>query len=127
MFDFSGFIQAALEILITTLLPIILGSVAAYVGFHFKRLIDLRLSAEQLAYAQELIKRLVMAAEQAGLIGMIEDFGEAKKQMVVSMADKKLREQGIALDFEVLEALIEGVVYEVFHDEEKEEEVAEAE
>jgi hypothetical protein len=111
--DWGALIQPVLETLLQLLLPVVLGLVGVWV----KRLSDkvkAELSSEQLAFLTAIAQQLVVAAEQSGLIGAIEDAGEAKKQMVLAQLQQIADEKGIKINVEALSAIIEAAVVAEF-------------
>lgn len=111
--NWSGLIQSVLMTVIQVLLPVVLGYIVVWINAKVKEA-KAKLSESQLTLATGLIYQLVLAAEQNGLIGAIEDIGTEKKQYVLMLADAELNKHGIDLDFEVLDALVEAAVYEAF-------------
>jgi len=111
--NWGELLQPTLETLLQIMLPIVLGFVATWL----KAMIDkakAELSESQLAFLTAFAEQLVLAAEQSGLIGAIEDVGEAKKAMVLAALQKAANDKGIKLDVEALSAIIEAAVVEAF-------------
>lgn len=105
-------LQATIEVLIQILLPIVLGAVVVLVKEAVAK-IKASMRKDQLELVENLIRRLVAAAEQNGLTGMLEAEGKAKKQWVIEQLEAALARRGIVLDLDELDALIEGI----YHDE----------
>lgn len=112
--DWSSIIQTALEMAIQILLPVALGFVVIFIKQQISA-IKSKLDQENLAIAGSFVKAFVLAAEQSGLTGKLNNVGEEKKAWVLAQLDAALNVRGIDLDFEVLSALIEAAVYEAWH------------
>lgn len=112
--DWSSIIQTALEMAIQILLPVALGFVVIFIKQQISA-IKSKLAQENLAIAGSFVKAFVLAAEQSGLTGKLNNVGEEKKAWVLAQLDAALNVRGIDLDFEVLSALIEAAVYEAWH------------
>jgi hypothetical protein len=106
-------IQTLLMTLIQVMVPVLLGFLVAL----SKTIIDQaksRMSQEQLAFASDLARQLVLAAEQNGLTGAIKDEAAAKKEWVILRLESELAKRGVKLDIHVLSDLIEAAVHETF-------------
>jgi hypothetical protein len=104
-------IQTLLMTLIQVMVPVLLGFLVAL----SKTIIDQaksRMSQEQLAFASDLARQLVLAAEQNGLTGAIK--AAAKKEWVILRLESELAKRGVKLDIHVLSDLIEAAVHETF-------------
>ena len=112
--EWGALIQAFLMTLIQVLLPVALSAVSAWAFAQFKRA-KAQMTVEQYEFAETLVRQFVLAAEQAGLIGMIEDIGEEKKRVVIAMAEEELAKHGIKMDLKMLDAMIESIVYDAFN------------
>jgi len=111
--EWSDLLQPILETLLDVLLPVVLSVVALWI----KQLISkakAEIEEANLSWLLVLARQLVVAAEQAGVTGMIEDIGEEKKAMVVSLLQKAADARGIKIDMEVLSAIIEAAVVAEF-------------
>ena len=111
--DFGPIIQAALVTIIQVLLPVALGFLVAYINHKIKE-VKSQVSATNLAFATNLVRELVRAAEQSGLTGALEKASQAKKQYVLDQAQKALEAHGITIDVDLLDALIEAAVNDAF-------------
>ncbi len=109
----SGLLETALRILIELLLPLLLGLIAKFVHEKIQEAKVLKNNA-QFVLVQQIVKRFVLAAEQLGLVGMIENIGEEKKKYVMEMVEKELAAKGISIPVETLEAMVEAEVHESF-------------
>lgn len=107
----STSLQVVLDTLIRLLLPILL---TAAVGYFYRQyqVLSARIPAEQLLLAQEIVRQLVLAAEQAGLTDAIQNEGEVKKEWVLQRAEEYLASKGIKLDLHTLSNLVEAQVLE---------------
>ena len=109
--DIGEVLQPVLIVVIQTLLPIIMGFVVLFLNGKLRE-VRLRIDAQKLAVAEEVITRFVLAAEQSGLIGYISGLGKDKKQWVIEMAKYELSTRGITLDLDTMDAMVEGIVFE---------------
>lgn len=107
----SNLLQLVLETTVQVLLPVLLGAAVVLVKEAVAK-IRASIRKDQLETAEALIRRLVAAAEQNGLTGAIAKEGAAKKQWVLDQAEVYLAKQGIYLDLDAIDALIEGIVYD---------------
>ncbi len=109
----ANLLQPFLETVLEILLPVVLGFLAVWI-----RSMILKAKAEianrNLDWLLVLAGQFVAAAEQAGIIGEIENLGEAKKQMVVDMLQAAADTRGIRIDADALSALIEAAVVAAF-------------
>ena len=119
--DFGMLIQSVLLIAIQVLLPVALTAASAWLFAKFQQ-VKQQITTEQYLFAETLVRQFVQAAEQAGIVGMLVDTGEEKKTMVIAMAEAELAKHGINLDLDVIDALVESIVYETFGWEKKLEE-----
>ena len=103
-------LQATLEVLIQVLLPVVLGAVIVLVKGMLGE-IKARVDKDQLAVVESLVRTFIRAAEQNGLIGMLEKEGAAKKEWVLDQIELALAARGIKLDLDELDALIEGIYH----------------
>lgn len=111
--EYSELLQKSLEVAIQVLLPVVLGFLVVFIRAKIAE-VKSKIPQEQMQFASALAKMLVLAAEQNGLIGALEDVGEEKKRWVMGMLDQALKERGIVLDLETLSAMIEAAVHEAF-------------
>lgn len=112
-FELGAVIQTILVIVIQMLLPVVLGLSVVWIKAQWEK-VKLQIGVEEYAFAENLVRQFVLAAEQAGLIGMITDAGEEKKKMVIAMLEAELVKHNISLDIDVIDALIESIVYQEF-------------
>jgi len=111
--EWGDLIQPLLETVLGIVLPIALTALALWV----KQLITkakAEIAEADLGWLLILAEQFVIAAEQAGVTGMIEDLGSEKKAMVLGLLQKAADERGIKVDVEVLSAIIEAAVVEAF-------------
>jgi hypothetical protein len=111
--DWGDLIQPLLETVLNIVLPIVLSAAALWI----KQLISkakAEIEEANLSWLLVLAQQLVVAAEQAGVTGMIEDIGEEKKAMVIGLLQKAADERGIKVDVEVISAIIEAAVVDAF-------------
>lgn len=106
-------LQPILQVLLQVLLPVVLSAIAVWV----KQLIS-KAKAEiedaNLQWLLALAQQFVLAAEQAGVVGQIEDLGEEKKKMVIELLQKAADSRGLKLDVSVLSAIVEAAVVSAF-------------
>lgn len=103
------FLETALEIL----LPVVLGALAIWIRSLIAKA-KAEIANRNLDWLLVLAGQFVAAAEQAGIIGEIENLGEAKKQMVVDMLQAAADARGIKIDADALSAIIEAAVVDAF-------------
>lgn len=106
-------LQTLLKTLIQVMLPLLLGFLVALVKTKIEQL-KAGMSQEQLLFATELARQLVLAAEQNGLTGAIKNEAAVKKEWVIQRLESELAERGIHLDIRVLSDMIEVAVHETF-------------
>lgn len=109
--EYSILIQKALEVVITVLLPVVLGYLVILlksVGEKIKQ----QVGKEQWEVVSTLAGQFVSAAEQLGLKDEALAVGEAKKQWVLEQLQGELSRRKINIDVATLAALIEAVVYD---------------
>ena len=116
----GALLQPVLEVLITVLAPAVLGLLAAWLN-SLREKINTEIEERGLQQLREYAIALVKAAEQAGIIGELEDVGEAKKQMVLELLQAEADRLGIQIDVQALSAIIEAAVVDVFGFSESEE------
>jgi hypothetical protein len=107
----SSTLQIFLQTIIQILLPILLTAAVGYL-FRQYQIVTARIPAEQLELARQIVRSLVLAAEQTGLVGAIKNEGEAKKEWVLQRAEEYLLSKGVKLDLHLLSDLIEAEVLE---------------
>lgn len=90
-------------------------------GYAFARLVVWgkaefeRIKREQPEWIQNLIDTAVLLgaefAEKIDLAGMLEQYGRDKKRLALEAAEKWLAEQGYEVDFDVLDAALESILF----------------
>ncbi len=110
---FADLLQPFLVTVLEILLPIVLGALAIWINSLIAKA-KAEIAARNLEWLLVLAGQFVTAAEQAGIIGELEDIGKAKKQMVVEMLQAAADERGIKIDAAVLSAIIEAAVVDAF-------------
>ena len=111
--EWSDLVQPILETVLSIVLPIALSALALWV----KQLITkakAEIAEANLGWLLILAEQFVVAAEQAGVTGMIEDIGSEKKAMVLGLLQKAADDRGVKIDVAVLSAIIEAAVVEAF-------------
>ena len=79
--------------------------------------IEARLTERQLGIVREVVKVGVRAAEQSGLIGLILNTAEAKKEYAVAAVQKALQHRGITrIDVDEISDWIEAAIREGLQD-----------
>lgn len=109
----ADLLQPFLETMLEILLPVVLGFLAVWIRNLIAKA-KAEVAARDLEWLLVLAGQFVAAAEQAGIIGELENVGEAKKQMVVDMLQAAADQRGIRIDADALSALIEAAVVEHF-------------
>lgn len=111
--DWGDLLQPALETILTVLLPVVLG----YIVLWFQRAsskLKAEIGSEQWELLENLATQFVLAAEQSGLTGKIEQLGEVKKAMVLQLLQSAADSRGIKINVEELDAIIEAAVVDAF-------------
>jgi hypothetical protein len=106
-------LQSALQTLIQIMVPVLIGAAIA-VAKHYIDEIKSRMSQDQYIFAGELARQVVLAAEQNGLRGAIENEATVKKAWALERLEASLVGKGIHLDLDKLDDLIESAVFEAF-------------
>ena len=109
----TGLVQPFLEVILEVLLPVVLAFVAVWIRSNIAK-VKAEIAARDLEWILVLAGQFVSAAEQAGIIGEIENLGEAKKQMVIDMLQASADERGIRINAATLAAIIESAVVYAF-------------
>jgi len=65
-------------------------------------------------FARKIMLDAVMAAEQNGATGKIAELGEAKKKFALAAAQKALDDNGIYIDLNTLDTILEAAVNDAF-------------
>ncbi|MBK8134261.1 MAG: hypothetical protein KA401_00400 [Anaerolineae bacterium] len=82
-----------------------------------KQYIEARLTERQLGIVREVVKVSVRAAEQSGLIGLILNTAESKKEYAVAAVQKALQLRGITrIDVDEISDWIEAAIREGLQD-----------
>lgn len=108
-FDIGQVLQLVLQVAITVLLPVFLGYAVVAVRTWWGK-VKAQIPAEQYAFAYNLVTQLVLAAEQSGLAGIIQNEAEVKKAWVINRAEAELAKLGIKMDLETIADMIEAAV-----------------
>ena len=101
------------QVVIETVIPILVSLISAFVLLLVRNLngwMKARLTNEQYAFAQSIVKAAVSAAEQYA--GSKE--GETKKSLVLTAATQALNERGVRITPQELDILIEDSVRREF-------------
>lgn len=109
----ADLLQPFLVTVIGTLLPVVLAFVVVWIRSLIAKA-QAEIATRNLEWLLVLAGQFVAAAEQAGIIGELENVGEAKKQMVIEMLQAAADERGIRIDAATLSALIEAAVVDAF-------------
>lgn len=96
--EFGQFVVNMLVALVTILVPLI--------GTAVRSLVKNNANNTQFLTLIEIARTAVLAAEQAGLAGLIVD----KKEAAVSYAQAMLADRGMSIDVSALDAAIEAAV-----------------
>jgi LL-H family phage holin len=107
-------LQALLMTIIQVLVPVVLGAIIAFIRVKIKE-VTAQVDQDQLAFAAELARQFVLAAEQNGLSGAIKNEGSEKKAWALARLDDELDKRGIHLDVNVLSDMLEAAVMESFN------------
>lgn len=92
--------------IVTTALVTILVSLICLLAWRARAYLAARLNAQQLALLQQVVARVVLMAEQVS-----EDNAE-KKRLALETAEVWLKQYGIEIDPDVLEAAVEAAVFD---------------
>lgn len=101
------------QVVIETVIPILVSLISAFVLLVVRNLngwMKARLTTEQFAFAQSIVKSAVSAAEQYA--GSKE--GETKKALVLTAVSQALNERGVKITPQELDILIEDNVRREF-------------
>jgi len=89
---------------ITTASAAILVAIIGLLAWKGRDYLISRLSQEQLALLKQVVARAVLMAEQ------ISQDNTEKKRLAMEMAEKWLKQYGIEIDLDILEAAVEAAV-----------------
>ncbi len=104
-----------LAAVINAVLPVVLGLGALAIKRYSDRL-KAEIGQKNFAYATNIAKAVVKAAEQNGLATEIGHTGAQKKSWALNELETALKARGINIDVRMLDALIEATVYQEFND-----------
>ena len=113
LLDWSDLLQPILEMILQIVLPVALSALALLIKQWIAKA-KAEIEEANLGWLLTLASQFVVAAEQAGVTGMIEDLGEEKKALVIELLQKAADERGIKVDVDVLSAIIEAAVVDAF-------------
>lgn len=102
-------IQAAAQVLVQVLTPILIMAGTALVGYCIQW-VRSKLSGQQLTMITWVVGQFVLAAEQYNLGGLAVQSGEEKKEWVLSRAQAELARRGITIDLALLADIVEAEV-----------------
>lgn len=109
------FIMIVLSAVVTVFLPVLVAFAVSWLRAQ-KELVLSRLTVEQRDLLFSIVAALVQAAEQAGIVGIIEDTGEAKKRWVIERVQTWLDTHNLpAVDAEEIADLIEAAINQGVH------------
>lgn len=112
-------IQKFLELVTLSIISIIVPALAYAVRqWLVQRIAEgrSRLSLEQVMFLDMTIDMLVKSAEQSGLVGLIRNEGEAKKQWVIERAYQEAQKRGFSdIDIQLIADTIEAKINEGVH------------
>jgi hypothetical protein len=103
----SQLVQTILQVIIAVAVPVVTAMVIAGGNLLIQR-IKMKMSNEQLAFADALVGRFVSAAQQYNLSGILTQTGEEKKAWVVGKVQAALTAQGITIDAGMLADMVEA-------------------
>jgi len=111
--ELMDFLGKFLELAALALLPVLAAFIAGYLRVKGKEILaDLENRwPEQLSVVSFVVKQVVLAAEQAGAAGLIDD----KKAYALGVATDWLAGLGLDIDLDVIEAAIEAAVKKEFN------------
>jgi hypothetical protein len=102
-------LQIFLQVVVAAAAPVLL----TFFGMFLRQAVSwakAKLDHEQLSTAEDIIRRLVLAAEQYDLSGIVSRVGEEKKAWVIEEASRELAKHKIYLDLNVIADIIEAAV-----------------
>lgn len=107
----GALLQAVIQVLVAVAVPLLTGLVSLWLNQKIQQ-VKGQMSAEQLAMADSVVRKLVQAAEQYDLGGTAQRTGLEKKAWVTAKVQAWLDESGIKLDALKIADLIEAAVME---------------
>jgi len=115
--DWGEILTQLLVVAITVFLPVLIGLFIAWVRPILKNLdenLANRLGQEQWNLVKVLAEQFVLAAEQQGVWDTMLQEGKDKKKWVFNKLAEQLKQQGIDLDFDAINAAIEAAVFQIY-------------
>jgi hypothetical protein len=103
----SQLVQTILQVIIAVAVPVVTAMVIAAGNLLIQR-IKMKMSSEQLQFADMLVGRFVSAAQQYNLSGIIAQTGEEKKSWVVDRVQAELTKRNINIDVCLLADMVEA-------------------
>lgn len=119
MSEFSPEVQAFLSLVVQGVIPVLSSFLVGIIGvvlFQANAWLKANAAQSQLKQMKSIVDFLVMAAEQSGLTGKLQEEGSAKKSWVVGQVRDQLNTLGLtklADDVTLISNLIESSVYEL--------------
>lgn len=104
-------LQVFLQVVIAVATPI-LTAILIDLGRQAKEYVRSRMTAKQMEFVDDVVRRYVRAAEQYNLAGLIQMVGAEKKAWVIEQASKELARHNVYLDLNVLADIAEAAVLE---------------
>lgn len=92
--------------LVVNLVIALIGIVIPVIGAAVRGFINSKANDARFSLLMDIARTAVMAAEQAGLNGMVAD----KKEAAVEMAQAMLKDRGLSIDLQAIDAAIEAAV-----------------
>lgn len=118
--EFSLFLTLILKAVLTAVVPALTVIVGRFLLAKLNTL-KLNIGATKWAFLSGAVVEGVKAAEQAGLAGLLEELAMNKKDYAIQASQAFLKQLGLSVPVDVLEALIEAKVLEGVHKFEEEE------
>lgn len=110
------FASALIREAVNVLVPLLIAFLVLLIR-KGKQYIEARMTERQLGIVGEVVKVSVRAAEQSGLIGLILNTAEAKKEYAVAAVQKALQHRGITrIDVDEISDWIEAAIREGLQD-----------
>jgi len=114
--DWGEILTQLLVVAITVFVPVLGGLFLIWVRPILKGLdenLANRLGQEQWNLIKTLAEQFVLAAEQQGVWDTMLQEGKDKKKWVFNKLAEQLKQQGIDLDFDAINAAIEAAVFQI--------------
>ena len=113
--DWGVFVQQILELVLSALLPVVVGMVAVYIKSLRDEALG-KLKEKDRWMVEEAVRVAVTAAEQSGLAGHIRNEANEKKRYALNVAEAYLTRFGLgSVDLSVLADMIEAEVWRQFN------------